>query len=315
MGETSIEWTDKVWNPVRGCKLVSPGCTNCYAMRQAHRFAGPGGKYEGLTKLGARGPIWTGEARPVPDMLDAPLRWRKPCRVFVNSMSDPFHEDVSDDFVAAVFGVMAMTPRHTYQVLTKRAARLPRWFEWLQAEYDGPCDQNAVLQTSLGQYHRGDDDEAFYEAFEDMLDADWPLPNVWLGVSVEDRARKIRIEPLRFTPAAVRFLSLEPLLEDLGTLDLSGIGWVIVGGESGPGARPCHLDWIRSIRDQCREAGVSCFVKQLGANAQDWHAGDLAVTHDGKPDRAYRDRKGGDWSEWPEDLRVREFPKEAPCTS
>lgn len=282
MGDTSIEWTDKTWNPTRGCSLVSAGCTHCYAMKQAHRFSGPGGKYEGLTRPGANGPIWTGKVRLAPQMLDAPLRWTKPRRIFVDSMSDLFHEDVPDDFIAAVFGVMAMTPRHTYQILTKRADRLPKWFEWLRAEYDGPCDQNAVLQTSLGQYHRGDY-EASDDAFEDMLDADWPLPNVWIGVSVEDQATADeRIPHLLRAPAAVRFLSIEPLLSPvrLNLMDWydwadgshcvvprnrsSRPDWVIVGGESGPKARPMHPDWARSIRDQCVAAGVPYFFKQWG---------------------------------------------------
>ncbi|HEX2677999.1 MAG TPA: DUF5131 family protein, partial [Polyangiales bacterium] len=131
MGETAIEWTDTVWNPVRGCARVSPGCESCYAERQAHRFSNPGGPYEGLTVLGKHGPRWSGRARFVPETLDAPLRWRKPRRIFVNSMSDLFHHDITNEQIAAVFGVMAACPQHTFQVLTKRAERLPEWFRWV----------------------------------------------------------------------------------------------------------------------------------------------------------------------------------------
>ena len=275
---TTIEWTDKSWNPVRGCDLVSAGCTNCYAMHFAHRFSGEGQPYEGLTRLGPRGPVWTGKVRQVPESLDEPLRWRKPCRVFVNSMSDLFHEDVSDQFIAAVFGIMAMAPHHTFQILTKRPARMVAWFEWLKAEYDGPCDQNAVLQTSLGDYARWNHDR-YDDQCEAMLDADWPLPNVWLGVSVENQVTADeRIPKLLETPAAIRFISAEPLL---GPIDLDArelicatwrkgltigtyLDWVIVGGESGHGARPMHPEWARSIRDQCQAGAVPFFWKQWG---------------------------------------------------
>ena len=284
--ESKIEWTEATWNPLRGCTEISPGCVNCYAAAIAYRFSGPGQPYEGLAYKDANGRChWTGKLRMVPEKLDEPLRWRKPRQIFVNSMTDLFHEDVTNEYIAAVFGVMAMAPRHTFQILTKRPERMAEWFKWLKAEYDGPCDQNAVLQTSLGPY-LGD---GFDEAFEDMLDCDWPLPNVWLGTSVEDQQRADeRIPHLLQVPAAVRFLSMEPLL---GPVDLQrflpiythkgppccieqegwhrtkrdcGIGWIIVGGESGPKARPMHPDWARSIRDQCVAAGVPFHFKQWG---------------------------------------------------
>jgi protein gp37 len=254
MGEQSdIEWTDATWNPVRGCKKVSPGCKHCYAETFAERWRGiPGHAYEqGF------------DPRLVPEMLDAPLRWKRPRKIFVNSMSDLFGEFVPDDYIAAVFGVMAAAKQHTFQVLTKRAERLPEWFDWLSdGTDDDPLYNLAHLVDTSGH--------PFPESWDlhgsrPHIGYTWPLPNVHLGVSVEDRKYGLpRIEHLRNVPAVVRFLSIEPLLEDLGTLDLTGIGWVIVGGESGLGARPMRPDWVRSIRDQCVAAGVPFFFKQWG---------------------------------------------------
>jgi protein gp37 len=300
MQESSIEWTDATWNPLRGCSEISPGCANCYAAKLAWRFAGPGQPYHGLVKKLRNGKIlWTGVIRTAPEKLLEPLAWAKPREVFVNSMSDLFHEDVSNEFIAAVFCVMAMTPRHTYQILTKRAERLPRWFEWLHKEYDGPCEQNAVLQTSLGDLAGHLKWSEFWEeAFEDMLDSDWPLSNVRLGVSVENQeTADRRIAELLKAEAAVYWISGEPLL---GPIDLTQLGhgdqrglnaltgefqyyheetgeptseWgpalgqVVVGGESGgPRSRPMLPGWARGLRDQCIEASVPFFFKQWG----DW---------------------------------------------
>ncbi|RKH02971.1 DUF5131 family protein [Corallococcus carmarthensis] len=247
MGKTSIEWTDATWNPVRGCTKVSPGCKHCYAETFAERFRGvPGHPYEQGFEL-----------RLVPEKLPEPLRWREPRRVFVNSMSDLFHEDVPREYIAAVFGVMAARGDHTFQVLTKRATRMLAWFQWVRG-LDAP-GEDAQVRACLGQADR------YTTRSRHISYPPWPLPNVWLGVSVEDRKYGLpRIEHLRQTPAAVRVLSVEPLLEDLGTLDLRGIHQVIVGGESGPGARALHPDWVRSIRDQCTAAGVAFFFKQWG---------------------------------------------------
>jgi protein gp37 len=280
---SKIEWTDETWNPTRGCTRVSPGCENCYAERQAHRQnqvgTGKPSAYFGLTEIRQGRPAWTGQIRLVPEKLDEPVRWRKPRRVFVDSMSDLFHEDVTDEFIQGVFQTMESASWHTFQILTKRSERL------------------AGL----------------------ALDLDWP-PNVWMGVSIETAEYLWRANHLRKVPAAVRFLSLEPLLGPLGTFDLSGIHWVIVGGESGPGARPCDIAWIRDIVRQCRGAKVPVFVKQLGAKpyAGHWeydyccercheHPGQHHYHHDGIS-YPLRSRKGADPSEWPEDLRVREFP-------
>lgn len=216
--ESKIEWTDATWNPVRGCTKISPGCKNCYAETFAERFRRvPGHPYEQGFDL-----------RLVPDKLTEPLRWAGKKTVFVNSMSDLFHDGVPDDYIVAVASVMTAANWHTYQVLTKRPERMREMLA-------GP-----LLDVAA---HR----------------------HIWWGVSVENRKHGLpRIEHLRQSPAAVRFLSIEPLLEDLGELHLSGIHWVIVGGESGAGARPMECSWVLSIRDQCQAAGVPFFFKQWG---------------------------------------------------
>jgi len=292
MGQaTKIEWTNATWNPLRGCSKVSPGCENCYAIRTAARFNGAGQTYEGLTRTLPLN--WTGEVREVPDHLDDPLRWKRPRLVFVNSMSDLFHESVSNEFIAAVFGVMAAAPQHTFQILTKRAWRMADWFQWatrrgLQGASmfpDDPLDWRIRQMCHVAARKAGVDMNA---DGRQNHGGPWPLPNVWLGVSCEDQQRADeRIPHLLETPTAVRFLSCEPLL---GPIDLGGvfghpvpvngeinlthwssrpfyrrfIHWVIVGGESGPSARPMHPDWVRSIRGQCGAAKVPFFFKQWG---------------------------------------------------
>jgi protein gp37 len=218
LGTTRIEWTDHTWNPIRGCTKISPGCAHCYAETFAERFRGvPGHPYEQGFDL-----------RLIPEKLTAPFLWPKPGMVFVNSMSDLFHRDVSDDYIETVARVMQGANWHTYQVLTKRSERM-----------------RELLSTRLA-----------FAACE---------PHIWWGVSVEDRAHGLpRVEHLREAPAGLRMLSVEPLLEDLGALNLSGIGWVILGGESGAGARPMDHAWAASIRDQCRASGVPFFFKQWG---------------------------------------------------
>lgn len=337
MTRSLIEWTNETWNPVRGCSRISAGCQNCYAERQAHRFNGLGKPYEGLTTLRNGRPGWTGEVRFVPEMLDMPLRWRKPRMVFVNSMSDLFHERVSDEQIAAVFGVMAACPQHTFQVLTKRPLRTREWFAWIderaeEVKLKYPNEERegryaeALISAGLGVHGVVDMPNKIPQA--------WPLPNLWLGVSCENQAAADeRIPLLLQTPAEVRWVSCEPLLGPIdlervrwpekhrvdvlrgGTWelprcrlpgfvnhsDMETLDWVVVGGESGPGARPCDVSWIRSIVQQCRSASVPAFVKQLGSNPRP------QVVVCGRP--TYRNRKGGDPSEWPEDIRVREFPK------
>ena len=262
--DSKIEWTGDTHQFVSGCGDASPGCANCYAKGQAHRMASnPNAKiqqrYRGLTVLRGNGPQWTGEVRLLPEQLAVPLSQKKPRTIFVNSLSDTFHADIPDEYIAAMFGVMAATPQHTYQVLTKRAERMRQWFEWLAAQSATVKDGDGEVRICLGQFDR-------HTNFTRERHVDyprWPLPNVHLGVSVENKKHGVpRIEHLRAVPAAVRFLSVEPLLEDLGVLDLTGIHWVIVGGESGPRARPMHEDWVRSIRDQCVAARVPFFYKQ-----------------------------------------------------
>lgn len=219
-----IEWTEATWNPVAGCTILSPGCTNCYAMRLAARLEAMGQpKYRGLTRKTGGRMKWNGRVNLDRSALDLPKQWKTGKTIFVNSMSDLFQDRVPLDFVKEVFATMVATPQHTYQVLTKRAERVEELSPFLP----------------------------------------WPK-HVWLGVSVENADYKFRIDHLRRTHAAVKFLSLEPLLGPLDDLNLSGIDWAIAGGESGPGARPMPIDWVRSIRDQCIAAKVAFHFKQWG---------------------------------------------------
>lgn len=333
---TKIEWVQgpsgergETWNPLKGCRRISPGCGGpkneggCYAERQAIRFAGLGGAYEGLVESTQNGPRWTGKAVVDEAKLVEPLGWRKPRTVFVDSMSDLFFEGFKPEQIARAVATMARTPHVTYQVLTKRAERMAEllaspWFR----------DLVGALLATAGVKVWGP----------------WPLPNVWWGVSCENRRHGLpRLHHLRRTPAAVRFVSFEPLLEDvtvplhddidwLGGPDADGgcrtcglswngekgadgyhecppgfggrIHWAIIGGESGPRSRPCDLAWIRALVVRCRAAGVAPFVKQLGSEPV-WdsdgpggvHA--LELTH----------KKGANMEEWPLDLRVREMPE------
>ena len=225
---TSIEWADETWNPTVGCVKVSAGCEHCYAIRNAYRLehAFKRSEYAGLTRRLPDGSLnWTGDVRVLPERLKIPVRWRSPRRVFVDSMSDLFHPDVPDWFLESVWQTMQHTPQHTYQVLSKRPQRVERWLR-----------ERAVL------------------------------PNVWIGTSVEDQAAAdARVPLLLDTRAAVRFLSCEPLLGpvELGVWALR-LHWIIAGGESGPGYRPVNLEWVRSLRDQARVAGVAFFFKQHG---------------------------------------------------
>lgn len=366
---SNIEWTDATWNPVIGCTPVSPGCLNCYAASMAIRLEGMAKKkpngYEPrhrkdhersigngsdtdvpddqrtvrIAQVRAGRAVFTGDVRCLPDRINEPMKWRKPRRVFVNSMSDLFHEDVPLEFVDRVFAVMAWCPRHTFQVLTKRPERM--------AAYMGDRETLERIQMHAGV---GGPEP-------------WPFPNVWLGTSVErQQEADDRIPHLLRCPAAVRFLSCEPLLGPvdlhldreylIDVMDLDDereagrrgtypfrsappwartrrrhlIHWVIVGGESGPGSRPCDVEWIRGIVKQCKDAGVPCFVKQLGARIvlrndshDEWPRGgdELIYDHEGpgwtyqgeKHEARLRDPKGGNPQEWPEDLRVREWPQ------
>lgn len=359
---TNIEWADKTWNPIAGCSIVSPGCIHCYAMLMASRLEAMGQpKYAGLTKKVNGNAVWTGKVRLDEAALTLPLCWRKPARIFVNSMSDLFHEDVPDDWIDRVFAVTARCPQHQFLMLTKRAERMRDYMT------DGQSAARRISEISKGTLIR------------------WPLPNVWAGASVEDQARADeRIPILLDTSAALRFISAEPLL---GPVDISQwlgeaqhgteerrergvqgrhvwvagdrpvgadladaqqprevdadsrsrdqatasggrtaevnrgilqrerqdyledrpwstLDWIICGGESGPGARPCDVAWVRSLVAQCKAAGVACFVKQLGGNPAP-----IRIEAGSVKERLFlRDGKGGDPSEWPADLCVREWP-------
>jgi len=250
MAETSIEWTDATWNPVAGCTILTAGCTNCYAMRMAARLEAMGvDKYVGVTRKSGGKAKWTGKIKLDHASLSVPQEWKKPRRVFVNSMSDLFHSEVPTAFIAEIWQVMAATPRHTYQILTKRPDRM-----------------SEVLSSPEFNV----------------------LPNVWLGTSVEDSRVLYRLDELRAVPAAVRFVSFEPLIGSVAGANLKSIHWAIVGGESGPQARPLDTRWVDEIFDQCTDADTAFFFKQ-------WGGKNKKVTG-----RTYRDRL---WDNLP-DLRI-----------
>jgi protein gp37 len=364
---TNIEWTDATWNPVRGCRRISPGCKNCYAEKIAARFSGKGLAYEGLAKMTKAGARWTGKVRFVPESLEQPLRWREPRRIFVNSMSDLFHEDLTDEEIATIFAVCVAAHHlrgHTFQILTKRAERMARTLKsqgfWAQVNAEA---WEYVAEGTDPDNRRHDDARATIDDYG----PENPPPGLWGGVSVEDQERaEERIRWLLESPFVVRFLSCEPLL---GPLDLDrprcdthdrdfvgtceelgeyctecaadgwsgemsyghwlgdaedGIGWVIVGGESGHEARPCAIEWITSIMEQCRERGVPCFVKQMGAvvvsEGRTAPADMMGRPGELKPEHcapngevwAWRagltDKKGADPEQFRE-LRTREFPE------
>ena len=345
---TKIEWTDQTWNPMIGCSKISDGCRNCYAMHVAHVRAGNpalASKFGGTTKREGGKTVWTGAVNLSEEALLLPLSWNRPRRIFVNSMSDLFHPAVPDEWIDKVFAIMALAPQHTFQVLTKRPERLHGYMD-LRTDNREHEIGAAMLVLSRGK---------------DAGCPELPLQNVWLGVSVEDqRTADERIPLLLQTPSAVRFVSAEPLLGpvNLNRIDCGDgsaaavpctkrlkalpsrerrgaasqrladsdngprLDWVIVGGESGPAARPCDLTWIGDVVRQCAAARRPVFVKQLGAKAVNTRHGECAGCID--PDWAgathcegtsqhpqglgLHDRKGGDPEEWPHEVRMREFP-------
>lgn len=313
--KSQIEWTDATWNPLRGCSRISPGCVNCYAERMAARGL-PGlsspATGEPFAIMTPSGPRWTGKVELIESKLLEPLRWRKPRIVFCNSMSDLFHERVPDEWIDRIFAVMALCPQHYFLVLTKRADRMQ---QYMTTEFmcNRVFKQMVTVTPDRGVWRWPGMREAF--------------KHIGLGVSVEDQQRADeRIPHLLETPAAVRFISAEPLL---GPVDLTrwlrratdslGIptqldrrpDWVIVGGESGPGARPCYVKWVRDLKNQCVDSGVAAFVKQLGAEIHGDHTEFFTAEHipmEGHRTWRLIDPKGGDPREWPEDLRVRQYP-------
>lgn len=285
MDKTKIEWTESTWNPVVGCSKVSAGCQNCYAERMVQRFPA----MTGARKFGAspdsgdldEGIGWDNRAHFLPHKLDTPLHWRKPRKVFVCSMGDLFHESVTDEQIAAIFGVMTACPHHTFQILTKRPKRMVEWFNWI----DGFGKAWLLCGVKMLDHIEPPNDD-----FGPQTKTPWPLPNVWIGVSVEDQeTADERIPLLLQVPAAKSFLSIEPMIGPV-TLNLAtkcdkmcsehqeawcpgthgkcvcqqDIDWAICGAETGPGARPMHPSWPRMIRDQCKNANVPYFFKSWG---------------------------------------------------
>lgn len=315
MGDKSnIEWTDASWNPITGCSRKSKGCENCYAERMAGTTLVNNADYKGTVKQTTDGPRWTGHINFIEDRLMQPLLWKRPRRIFVNSMSDLFHENVPFEFIDKVFAVMMLAHWHVFQILTKRADIM----------YDYLCNRvrndHFNIETEAMNYARYYDDKL----------VKFPLPNVLIGVSVENQeTSNDRIRYLNHAPAAIKFISYEPALDYVNFIGdvlngghilgpimeprieridteigfeeslefISPIDWIIVGGESGVNARPFDINWARHIIAQCRKAGVACFVKQFGSNP----------VIDGKP-LSVNYGKNGNMALWPEDLRVREYP-------
>ena len=246
-GPSDIEWTDATWNPVVGCSMVSPGCTNCYAMRMAARLEAMGANaYKGVTRKSGGRFVWTGKLRINEKAMPAPLAWKKPRKIFVNSMSDLFQEGIEGDVVARVWEIMRAAPQHIFQILTKRPDRM-----------------RAILRSHLLPM----------------------LPHVWLGTSVESGVQVKRIAELRSTPASVRFVSFEPLIGPIGQVNLRGVHWAIVGGESGPRSRPMREEWVDELLDECQRQNVAFFFKQWGG------------TNKKSTGRSYRGRT---WDGYPE---------------
>lgn len=306
---TGIQWTEETWNPTVGCSLVSPGCTNCYAMKQAARLVkmDPASHYVGTVIARTwRDAVWTGKVNAAPDSIfEKPLRKRKPTLYFVNSMSDLFHEDVEDATIDRVFAIMALRHDHRFQILTKRHERMLAYMTATDLRHRLA---EAVLDVCPIGFHIAHLDLTIGLGPSDL--AALPLKNVWLGVSVEDQRRADeRIPILLQTPAAVRFISAEPLLGPIdmqqwlairygrvvGESQNTRLDWVICGGESGPKARLFNLAWARDLRDQCAKAGVPFFMKQMGSKPV---GNSFPFDHP----------KGGDMEEWPEDLRIRQMP-------
>ena len=271
---TPIEWTDATWNPVTGCSVVSPGCSNCYAMRLAGSRLAAHPSRAGLTVPSRAGPVWTGQVRLNTQWLAEPLRWRRPRRIFVCAHGDLFHQAVPDGWIDQVFAAMALAPRHAFQLLTKRPERMRDYLAGLP-------DALGRLAVTLVPHPAFPDAPRPLSSLLDLSVFTRPLPNVWAGVSVETAGWAAeRLPHLRDTPAALRWVSAEPLL---GPVDLrpwligpGRLDWVVAGGESGRGARPMHPDWVRALRDQCADAGVPFLFKQWGAHA--W-----AVATEGDP--------------------------------
>lgn len=346
MGDSKIEWCDKTWGPVVGCSHASKGCDHCWAERLVATRLRHLPEYAGLARMDDGVPRWSTCTRFLPERLIEPLRWRKARMVFVCDKGDLFHESVPDETIVKVFGVMAACPQHQFLVLTKRPKRMTELFrsrfglESFEESVAREAERYGVIWDERGSDHhlyRG----VTAKDIKNRRRWRWPLPNVWIGTSCEDQAMlNLRVPWLLQCPAALHWVSLEPLLGPIDMCAISdgswydregatwydalrgsayygngdhGLGggptirWAVAGGESGPGARPCHTEWLRSIGGQCEQAGVPYFVKQLGSESR-WKA-----IWGGEPiapqPRKLRSRKGSDMSEWPPDLRVRQWPE------
>lgn len=342
MNRTGISYVDFTWNPMIGCSRISPGCGDsrgggCYAERLASTRLKHLPAYAAVTN--ERG--WNGKVHLMPERLDEPIRRRKPARIFLGDMSDIFHPEVPFEFIAACFGVMAACPQHTFLLLTKRPARMLEFFEWLMTRIvpkcSGPQESTACAWEAWRKYGVELPDSLLHAGWQVAGERPWPLPNVHLGVTCEDQQRaNERIPLLLQCPAAGRWISAEPLLGPIDFLACNDairraglylpsekkIDLVIVGGESGPRARPCDVEWIRSIVYQGNDAGCPVFVKQVGSHpagdgcereGQEWpeHVAFERVTDEVYRVLRLRNHHGADPSEWPEDLRVREYPNGA----
>lgn len=304
MDSSKIEWLrddegrpGTTWNPHYGCKAVSAGCTNCYATRQVVRFQGHQGAR--LVRSGPKGPLWTGQVSLARNRLRQPLRMRKPSIFFVTSLSDPFYEEVPTSYVDEMHAVMALCQRHTFILLTKRPEEAHCYYDLRTTEEQVRFQAELIHQDETGEHL------ATWDG--------WPLPNLWLGTSAEDQATaEERVPWLLRTSAARRVLSAEPLLGPMSLrpqwLEPGGgaLDWVIVGGESGPNARPFNLLWAESLIAQCRSMEVCCFVKQLGSKPV--YSAAVGARHELPAAFLIKDKKGGNIEEWPENLRVRERP-------
>ena len=304
---TKIEWTDETVNPVRGCRRKSAGCENCYAERLAATRLRHLDSYSGLATMTESGPRWTGEVQMDIAVMKKVLKWRKPKRIFVCDMSDLFYEGVTDEFIERVFAVMAVAQQHQFQILTKRPDRMREWFATAPPLYERRENSVSWWAEAMDLCiwdSRGSDQSRYHQPYSKeqlkhrRVFPGWPLPNVWLGTSVENQmSANTRIPDLLDTPAAVRYISYEPALgpvkfppwwlgmhlvdsngivhmpkdpgiESIGGDWKHGLDWVIAGAESGPGKRPCEVDWMRSAKDQCEEAGVAFFLKQMMENGR-----------------------------------------------
>lgn len=308
---SKIQWTDETWNPVIGCSKISPGCKNCYAAETA--------KQPRLQQFPQYQEVkdWDGTVTFVESQLLKPLSWRSPKKIFVCSMGDLFHENMEFEWIDKIFAVITLCRQHTFQVLTKRPKRMLKYLsenvQEIEVNLSWIWDDLVFSNSPL--VNKFDSDWVN----EQVTELTWPLPNVWIGTSVENQqVAQERIPLLLQTPAAVRFLSCEPLLENIDlTQWLTGNpkpDWVICGGESGSSARPCHLDWLLKLAAQCQSAEVAVFLKQLGSNpinSKPYISGVADVHYYLK----LKDRKGGNIDEFPDELKVREFPKERVCKS